>query len=150
MKIIDNFDGDFRFLSNFSPHGFSDTLGVWWQTNEHFYQAMKTIDMVERGGIWSASTPGQAKKMGQTVTMRKSWNTLKFAVMNEGIIMKFMGNKDIRELLISTKGYKLIEGNAWHDNIWGNCICPKCENVRGNNYLGKVLEIIREGFINGE
>lgn len=150
MKIINNFEGHFRFLSNFSLHGFRDDTGVLWRTNEHYYQAMKTVNMLERGKIWSAESPGRAKRFGQNVTLRDDWKDLRFAFMIDGVTKKFMQNEDIRELLISTKGYELIEGNNWHDNIWGDCDCPRCENIIGKNFLGKVLMIIRGGFIDGE
>lgn len=150
MKTIENFDGDFGFLSNFSPHKFRDDEGALWQTVEHYYQAMKTDDLVDQGRIWSATTPGRAKKIGQTVNIRNDWKDKKFEYMMDGISWKFLQNKDIMELLISTKGYYLEEGNKWHDNIWGDCKCDKCEKIPGENWLGKILMELREGFINGE
>lgn len=150
MKIIDKFEGDFGFLSNFSLHGFRDDSKVWWRTNEHYYQAMKTIDMVERGKIWSAETPGRAKRIGQTVTMRSHWKNLSVGYMYDGIKMKFRQNTEIQDLLKSTKDYQLIEGNNWHDNIWGDCYCPKCKNIKGTNLLGQVLMLVRRRYINGE
>jgi len=150
MKIIDKFEGDFDFLSNFSPHSFRDHAGVKWETNEHYYQAMKTVNMLERGKIWSAPTPGIAKRIGQNITMRYNWANVRVGCMFEGVGMKFEQNKDIKDLLISTKGYELIEGNNWHDNIWGDCDCPKCENITGKNLLGKVLMLVRRNYIDGE
>jgi len=150
MKTIENFDGDFGFLSNFSPHKFRDEEGTLWQTVEHYYQAMKTTDLVDQGRIWSATTPGRAKKIGQTVTLRNDWKDKKFEYMFDAVSWKFLQNKDIMDLLIQTDGYKLVEGNHWHDNIWGDCKCSKCENIPGENWLGKVLIQLREGFINGE
>lgn len=149
-KIIVGFEGDFGFLSNFSPHKFRDEEGILWSTVEHYYQAMKTTDLVDQGRIWSATTPGRAKKIGQTVKMRNDWNDTKIIYMMDGISWKFLQNKDILELLMSTKGYNLVEGNVWHDNIWGDCECPKCENIPGKNWLGKILMEFREGFINGK
>ena len=148
MKEIRNFDGDFDWLSNFSQHAFRDEEGTLWRTVEHFYQAMKTADGIEQGKIWSALTPGQAKRMGQKVKMRNDWDHIKIEYMCDGVTWKFFQNKDIQKLLISTIDYKLIEGNNWHDNIWGDCTCSKCENKKGENLLGKILMIVREGFIN--
>ena len=37
----------------------------------------------------------------------------------------------------------LIEGNYWHDNYWGNCLCPKCKEIEGQNQLGKILMKVR-------
>ncbi len=150
MKTIEKFDGSFEFLSNFSLHKLRDEEGTLWQTVEHYYQAMKTDDLIDQGRIWSATTPGRAKKIGQTVKMRNDWKDKKFEYMMDGISWKFLQNKDILELLMSTQGYHLVEGNTWHDNIWGDCKCPKCENIPGENWLGKILMKLREGFIDGE
>lgn len=147
MKEIRNFNGDFNFLSNFSPHDIIDKDGVTWKTVEHFYQAMKTTDADERGRIFNAFSPGQAKKIGQEVTLRTDWDTKKFDFMTEAVTLKFLLHKDIKELLISTEGYKLVEGNSWHDNIWGDCDCSKCKNIKGTNLLGQVLMLIRRRYL---
>jgi len=150
MKKIDNFSGDFEFLSNFSPHSFRDETETLWRTNEHFYQAWKTLKFSERGRIWSASTPGRAKKLGQEVTLRADWLFTKFDVMKRGLELKFAQNDDIRELLIQTDGYHLVEGNRWHDNIWGSCNCHKCWGTPGSNWLGILLMELRKEIIDGE
>jgi hypothetical protein len=151
MKIIDKFEGDFGFLSNFSPHKICDESGILWQTVEHFYQAMKTTDVGERGRIFNAFSPGQAKRIGQEVTLRPDWDMKKFDFMTEGVTLKFLQNEDIKKLLISTQGYKLVEGNLWHDNIWGECMCNKCfGNIEGQNWLGEILMTLREVIIDGE
>jgi hypothetical protein len=148
VKEIRKFNGDFNWLSNFSPHHFRDEDGTLWRTVEHFYQAMKTADGIEQAKIWSALTPGQAKRMGQKVTMRNDWKYKNIEVMCDGVTWKFFQNKDIQKLLISTKDYKLTEGNTWHDNFWGDCECSKCKDKQGENWLGKILMMVREGFIN--
>ena len=30
-----------------------------------------------------------------------------------------------------------------HDNEYGNCICPKCAEIEGENKLGKILMRVR-------
>jgi len=151
MKEINSFNGDFKFLSNFSRHKIRDKSGILWQTVEHFYQAMKTTDTEERGRIFNAFSPGQAKKIGQEVILRPDWDMKKFDFMIEGVTLKFLQNEDIKKLLISTEGYKLVEGNLWHDNIWGECMCNKCfGNIEGQNWLGKILMTLREVIIDGE
>ena len=148
MKEIRNFDGDFNWLSNFSPHEFYDERGALWSTVEHYYQAMKTWDIIEKDKIWSARTPGKAKRLGREVPLRNDWEHKKIEVMCDGVTWKFFQNKDIQKLLISTEGYELIEGNTWHDNFWGDCTCDKCKNKTGQNWLGKILMEVRGGFIN--
>jgi ribA/ribD-fused uncharacterized protein len=149
MKIIDSFSGNFDFLSNFSRHSFRDETGTMWQTNEHYYQAWKTLDFADRGRIWSAVSAGKAKKLGSEVALRSDWIHAKFYVMENGLLLKFTQNKGIKELLLQTDGYLLIEGNYWHDNFWGDCKCPKCENKTGQNWLGTLLMDLRKEILNG-
>ncbi len=150
MKTIDNFSGNFLFLSNFSPHSFRDETDTLWRTNEHYYQAWKTLKFSERGRIWSASSPGHAKQLGAEVTLRDDWVHAKFYVMENGLNLKFSQNDYIRELLKQTDGYHLLEGNYWHDNIWGDCNCDKCCKTPGSNWLGALLMNLRKEIINGE
>ena len=51
---------------------------------------------------------------------------------------------ELREKLLATKDAELIEGNWWHDNFWGNCLCSKCKDIQGKNMLGKLLMKERE------
>ena len=150
MKIIGDFSGDFNFLSNFSQHSFRDETDTLWRTAEHYYQAWKTLDFAERGKIWSADSPGQAKRFGQDVTLRDDWVYAKFDVMQNGLELKFDQNDDIRRLLLQTDGYHLVEGNYWHDNVWGECNCAKCIGISGANWLGVLLMKLRKEIIDGE
>jgi len=136
----------FSFLSNFSPHGFIDVRGIRWRTSEHFYQATKTDNFKHKRIIAECDTPGKAKRAGQKVDLVEDWNKKKISVMYRALKMKFGQNLGIRKKLISTFEYKLIEGNYWHDNFWGNCFCDKCKKIEGRNYLGNVLMIIRDGY----
>lgn len=142
-KIIDNFDGDFGFLSNFSDHGFNDYDGERWKTNEHFYQAHKTLDPFEFDQIKLAQTPGKAKRLGQKCALRSDWDLIKVPIMSQGLVLKFEDPR-LKSMLVSTAGYLLIEGNTWHDNVWGDCKCTKCKNITGMNLLGVTLMTIRQ------
>lgn len=51
--------------------------------------------------------------------------------------IKFV-HHDLRKQLLATNDAILIEGNRWHDNVWGSCTCRKCGN-KGRNLLGKML-----------
>lgn len=146
MKIINSFTGNFSFLSNFSSHSFVDWRGVEWKTTEHFYQAAKTDSLKEKALIIFAHTPGKAKRFGQNVELIKDWNKKKISIMYRALKMKFDQNLDIQKKLKSTFEYKLIEGNYWHDNFWGNCFCDKCKKIEGRNYLGQLLMILRDGY----
>lgn len=140
--MIVEFDGENEFLSNFYP---SPILyeGIVYPTNEHFFQAMKTLDPIERKAIANAETPGMAKRMGRTVKLRSDWEQVKVDVMRTGLMLKFSDAK-LAQKLIDTGDEELVEGNWWHDNTWGNCHCPQCSRVGGRNLLGMLLMELRK------
>jgi predicted NAD-dependent protein-ADP-ribosyltransferase YbiA (DUF1768 family) len=70
--------------------------------------------------------------------------------MLAGLELKFGCNADIRKALLATHPQELVEGNYWHDNYWGNCLCPKCTHIEGQNHLGKLLMKIRENYLLAE
>ena len=92
--MIDCFDGHWAFLSNFYWNEI-EFEGITYATNEHFFQAMKTLDIDERRAIANCLTPGRAKRMGRRVALRPDWEDVKEAVMFEApavffyIIAKF-------------------------------------------------------------
>lgn len=136
MNKIDCFDGEYAFLSNFydSP---IEKDGIVYPTNEHFFQAMKTLDDEERKRIAAAETPGKAKRMGRSVKLRPDWEQSKIQIMKEGLTLKFLCHKDLAEKLVATGDVWLIEGNWWGDTYWGVC------NGVGHNMLGNLLMEIR-------
>ena len=142
MCVIDSFTGNWKFLSNFSNHKVVFNLETY-PTSEHLYQALKTFDLNDRLEIKNASTPGRAKRRGQKTKIRSNWDFIKDQYMYGIILLKFKQNEDIKKKLLSTFEYKLIEGNVWHDNYWGNCTCEKCKNIIGKNMLGKALMTVR-------
>lgn len=141
--VINQFRNEYYFLSNFYPAEFTDCTGNIWPSVEHYFQAMKTENYIERAKIRKASTPGKAKSMGRNVDLRSNWNSIRLDVMKIGLLYKFRQNPDLRQKLIDTGDAILIEGNYWHDNVYGDCFCNKCKNIRGQNYLGKLLMGIR-------
>jgi ribA/ribD-fused uncharacterized protein len=140
---IDDFRGDYHFLSNFAPAPV--TLdGMQFPTVEHAYQAAKTLDPQERQQILGASTPGLARKMGRKLTLRPDWPDVKVKVMQELVAQKFDGHPDLVKLLLATGDAELAEGNTRHDNFWGDCRCPRCAKITGQNWLGRILMDVRQ------
>jgi len=72
MKI-DRFDEDFEFLSNFYDSPFIHD-GIVYPTNEHFYQAMKTMSRKERKRIAALQSAGKAKREGDCLKSEKTGN----------------------------------------------------------------------------
>ena len=139
--MINCFDGEYAFLSNFYEHPIQ-YQGIVYPTNEHFFQAMKSLKEDERKIIAAAITPGKAKRLGRAITLRPDWELVKYDMMLLGLRLKFC-DKELREKLRKTGTEELIEGNYWHDNIWGNCSCEKCHFIPGRNMLGQLLMQIR-------
>ena len=107
---IDNFSGEFEFLSNFFRE-------IGKPTVEHLYQAAKTNDTGWKQSIMNAETPGRAKRLGRKAPMRKDWEQVKVQVMFDLIKEKFK-DKILATKLIDTFPTYLIEGNKWHDNLY--------------------------------
>jgi len=110
-------------------------------TLEHSYQAAKTKDPVERMKVLSAAGPGQAKRLGKSVTLRKDWDQIKIPTMMYLLRIKF-SNKRLEHLLLNTEDAILIEGNWWGDKFWGVC------RGEGQNWLGHLLMNLREELRN--
>lgn len=148
MPKIDRFVDGYEIYSNFYPKQvwFENVL---YETNEHAYQAAKSTDEDEREEIRCAPSPGKAKKLGRAVKfLRPDWDTYKFKVMEELVREKFK-DPDLRKQLLDTKEWELVEGNHWHDNIWGDCSCGRASCQKpGENHLGKTLMKIRSEIRN--
>ncbi len=139
MTVIDRFDGEYDWLSNFGDYGFVDVNGMWWDTVEHYYQAKKSLDPKEQERVQKASNPGEAKKLGRRVTIRSDWEQgVKLTVMAEALYWKFTQNLGLKVKLLSTGDAELIEGNWWGDRYWGVCYGT------GENHLGRLLMALRE------
>jgi ribA/ribD-fused uncharacterized protein len=139
VKMITEFQGEYRFLSNFWPCEV-EYDGMIYPSVEHAYQAAKTLDIVQQSTIQHASTPGLAKKMGRKVTMRRDWDKIKLGVMENLVRQKFK-NAKLKKQLLSTGTRILVEGNNWGDRYWG--VSP-VENGYGLNHLGKILMKVRD------
>lgn len=163
--LIDHFEGPWGFLSNFSPAEVKlciDVLGIpnagltgdavsieEYPSVEHAYQAAKFLDSELRERFrYNGLTPGQAKRLGSGLKSkkRKDWEDVSLEIMKGLLVQKFKYSILMRKLC-STFSAVLIEGNTWHDNFWGNCICSDCANIQGQNWLGKLLMEVRKSFI---
>lgn len=135
MKI-DEFDGQYRFLSNFfmAPIEYD---GFTFSCSEAAYQAMKSLDRAKRAEFVELDA-FQAKRKGRSVKMRKDWEEVKDQVMYDICLAKFSQHDFLKEKLLKTGEAELIEGNHWGDIYWGVC------KGRGKNQLGKTLMRIRE------
>lgn len=132
--MINSFDGEHRFLSNFHPVEIV-LDGITYPTVENAYQAAKTLDLEKRKEFVGVS-PGFAKRLGQRLELRQDWNDIKLTVMKQLNEQKYM-RPDLRKMLCETYPLDLVEGNTWGDTFWGVC------DGKGSNHLGKILMSIR-------
>lgn len=135
-EVIDSFDGDYRWLSNFWPCEV-EFEGEMYPSVEHAYQAAKTTDPTLRKVIAEAKTPGKAKKLGNGLALRNDWQTVKMVVMEQLLRQKFAPSSELATKLLETGSKELVEGNWWGDVYWGVC------KGNGENNLGKLLMKIR-------
>lgn len=148
------FSGQLAFLSNFYPvypNGV-EVRGLKFPTVEHAYQYAKSdpndlsFDTKSKQSAILACSPFHAnktKRLGFSFKLRPDWEAIKLELMLFLLSQKF-ADPFMKKCLDSTKGIHLVETNYWHDNFWGNCLCPKCEGIPGQNMLGQLLMEIRD------
>lgn len=140
--VINRFDGDYEFLSNFANTLIRDDEGIYYTTVEAAFQAAKTHDLELRRRM-ARFKPGEAKRFGRKVDLRPDWEEVKDEVMYQFVKQKFSDNSfGYRDKLLATGDAELVEGNYWHDTYWGVC------NGVGKNRLGKILMRVREELRN--
>jgi ribA/ribD-fused uncharacterized protein len=140
---IGPFRDEYRWLSNFWECQI-EIMGSTYRTTEHFYQAMKCASGLDRWSVLSTKTPGEAKRVGATVTIRPDWDEIKVSVMRIATFSKFSQSRELANLILGTGDEEIVEYNHWHDNFWGYCICGDCEEKEHVNTLGKILMDVRE------
>jgi ribA/ribD-fused uncharacterized protein len=126
----------YGYMSNF----YSATMflwGRWWRNVEAPFQAKKADNESEYEEIWLAPTAREAKILGRKVKMRPDWESIKYDIMMECVLTKFLHNKDLLKQLLLTEDEELIEDSP-SDYVWG---CGS--DGSGKNYLGKILMEVR-------
>jgi ribA/ribD-fused uncharacterized protein len=139
VERVETFQGEFRFLSNFyvltTP--LVCDLRVLYTSVEQAFQAHKSVARSDRVDI-ARLTPAKAKIAGRQLPLREDWEDIKYAVMLQFLLQKFLYNGDCREWLLGTGDAVLIEGNHWGDRTWGQV------NGQGENHLGRLLMQVRD------
>lgn len=128
----------FYELSNFAPFGF-ECDGVYWPTVEHFFQAQKFLDPEHRERIRRASSPRDARALGQSraIPIRADWEAAREDVMYQALRLKFR-RPELTALLLGTMGRPLVEASPF-DHFWG-----AGQDGSGQNRLGRLLERLRQ------
>lgn len=150
MKVITSFEGEYRFLSNFYPSIIRIPNNDWeYPTVEHYFQAQKARDNVQRRQILEAKTPGHAKRMGRSLGSLRvpDWEDRKVGIMLAGLRYKFRTHERLRNKLMETGDAILVEGNDWGDEFWGQCL--REDGFVGYNMLGTLLMMVRQQLHGG-
>lgn len=161
---------EYGFLSNFykSPIIIDN---VTYPTVEHYFQVMKfepiNVDNKDdyrwyQKQILKQVTAGKVKYLSsqksngrwawhkplteiikesikRNVVIRKDWDKVRIRVMVTGVIHKFIQNPSLLKKLIKTYNSKLYEKSP-RDSFWGT-------HKNGKNWLGKILECVRDVYI---
>src|ERR1017187_8626046 len=79
-----------------------------WNTVEHYYQAMKTIDEDQQEFIRNSSTAKEAKARGLRVKLRDDWDKVKYQFMIKALRVKF-SDEPYKSLLMDTGDANIYE-----------------------------------------
>lgn len=134
-KVIDTFDRDYEFLSNFYPCDVT-YKGITYPSSEAAFHAQKTTDIYQQARF-TTMTPSEAKRAGRKLDLRSDWEDIKYQIMYDIVLQKFVQNERLQKWLLNTEDAELIEGNWWGDKYWGVC------HGIGQNNLGKILMDVR-------
>jgi ribA/ribD-fused uncharacterized protein len=157
IKIIDQFKGEYRWLSNFWPCQIPFKLCLEYAPNmyayyeyifpsvEHYYVAKKFKEKFKVDELFLMDA-GEAKKYGRINSSysKEQWDNKKYLVMSEALFKKFDPtlNPILNTKLLETGNAELIEGNTWNDTYWG----VDLETGKGKNMLGKTLSTVRKHY----
>lgn len=147
MDRIDSFRDEYRFLSNFyqTPVTYR---GLTYPNGEAAFQAQKCQCEKDKLKYTLIKNPVRAKQMGKKEPdLPANWRELSVEIML-GVLRAKFSVPEMAERLLATGDAELVEGNTHHDNLWGDCSCPKCANKVGQNRLGNLLMQVREELHN--
>lgn len=136
--MIKEFQGDYRWLSNFATVQI-EYQGITYPSVEHAFVAAKSLDTEWRLKCSNPNAhPAEIKELGKTVKLRSDWNDIDEDVMYELLDLKF--NKEpFKTKLLETKNEYIQEGNWWSGKRWGFCL----KTNEGENLLGEIIMKIR-------
>lgn len=135
---------EFRFLSNFHLCKIQDVFANTFDSVEHMYQTYKATNREDYDFVYSSKTPAEARTRGQKIKAHANWDEIKDGTMEMCVRFKFVQNAELREMLLATEGFELVEFAPWdkHGSYWG-----VNKEGKGENKLGKILMAIRDQLL---
>lgn len=143
-KAILEFKEEYRFLSN-SYNSPVTYKGLTFPNVEAAFRAQKCTDEEDKLKYTKADNPDFTDLMSKKTDSNTDIEPKNSHLMYEILLAKF-SNPELQQKLLSTGYDKLINGNTYHDNYWGNCTCKKCRDTEGSNRLGSNLMLVRNYY----
>lgn len=143
MKVIQFYsvNDEYGEFSNFALYPIS-VDGERWATSEHYFQAQKFLDPLQRSKVRKAASPMMAANLGRDrrQKLRRDWESIKVEVMRKAVWAKFSQHEDLKKPLCDTQDAKLVE-HTENDDYWGDG-----GDGSGKNMLGKILMKVRDSL----
>lgn len=136
--MISEFQGEYRWLSNFAPVSVCQN-GVVYPSVEHAYMSAKSDSIDWKMFCKHTKSPGTVKKASRDIQLVANWDAIKVEVMGNCLRDKFL-QEPYKTLLLRTGDVHIQEGNRWGDKFWG----VDLRTGKGLNTLGKLIMEIRE------
>ena len=140
MNDITEFQGEFRWLSNFFPVQI-EYEGLTYPSVEHAYQAGKLINIEDRK-LFLVMSAGQAKRTWKKYQSYNLTEEFRLNLMYQLLSIKF-NQEPFKSLLITTGDCYIQEGNRFGDMFFGYCL----KTNQGKNHLGQMIMNIREKLL---
>lgn len=142
-------ESEYYFLSNFYPCEVKIS-GFTFTSAECAYQAMllkecKIDDSLIRP--FETFTPLSARESVRTLLFEHEVvipDTVKVKVMRNVLSCKFSQNPELKEKLYATEGKHLVAFNDRDEVFFGMVYNPAASTISGQNYLGILLEELRD------
>ncbi len=140
--MINEFTGDYRWLSNFTPVKI-ELECIEYPSVEAAYMSAKCHDKEWKDVCKDPkNSAGTIKRLSKKVKLREDWEQVKLDVMKVCLREKFTQEPFLSNLLETGTEF-IQEGNWWKDKYWGVCL----QTGKGENHLGKLIMIIRKSLI---
>jgi ribA/ribD-fused uncharacterized protein len=149
--------GKYGPFSNFYPSRFIES-NIEFNCSEQYFMYYKCLTFDKENkplleAILNEKSPIKIKNFGRQVKNYndKVWGEKRYQVMVKALHLKFSQNKEIKDLLISTKEKILFEASPF-DKIWGigydgkTAVSMIDKTKFGKNLLGQALMEIRNTF----
>jgi len=119
--------------------------GEVFSCTEAYYQAMKSdgcFDHQRAVQIIRGCDPWEAYSFGRQFSLREDWDTARVDVMRKALQAKFTQHASLRQLLLLTNPYPLVQVKG--DRFWGSGF-----DGSGENMLGVLLQELRSVLLLG-